>query len=110
MSLTFIEQLEITLLDKALIGGLLVLAAYFLNRSLEAFKATESLELARFTQDQTRNLEEFKNRLTVEGESRRNLREAVADVAKRVAAGNHSICWLCWLAKFSPEVVKTEDL
>jgi hypothetical protein len=103
MGLSFYQQLTITLIDKAVIGGLLAVAAYLFNRSLANFKGTQSLELARFTQEQNRSLEEFKTRLTTEGESLRSIRLAVAELAKRLAAANHCICWVCWTAQHAPE-------
>jgi hypothetical protein len=114
MALSFGQQLELTLIDKCVIGGLLTLAAYVFSKALEAFKGTQSLELeafrgnqsqelASFTQEQNRKLEEFKNQLTAESESRRNVRLAVAEVARRVAAATHSICWVTWSAKYAPK-------
>ncbi len=114
MVLSFRDQLVITLIDKALIGGLLALAAYFFTRSLERFKGTQSLELeafrgtqslemARFTQEQNRKIEEFKSRLIMDSESHRNVRLAVAEVSKRLAAATHSICWATWPAKDHPK-------
>jgi hypothetical protein len=114
MELSFQEQLELTLIDKAVIGGLLALAGFVFSRSLEAFKTaqlrslegfktTQSQELARFTQEQNRNLEEYKGVLATESESRRNVRLAVAEVAKRIAAATHSISWTTWAAKNSPD-------
>jgi len=121
MELTFTQQLEITLIDKAVIGGLLALAAYVFSRSLEAFKGTQSLELeafrgtqsqemARFTQAQNQNLEKFKNQLVAESESRRSVRQAVAEVAKFVAAATHSISWVTWPAKYAPKTFSLAHL
>ncbi len=112
MELSFQQQLEITLIDKAVIGGLLALAAYVFSRSLETFKGTQSLELeafkgaqsqemANFAQEQNRKLEEFKGRLTEESESRRSVRMAIAEVAKSVAAATHAISWVTWPAKYA---------
>jgi hypothetical protein len=47
MALEFREQLIITLVDKALIGGLLFLAGYWVNKSLEAFKHDLGLDATR---------------------------------------------------------------
>jgi|SRR5882724_2495470 len=41
--MTFREQLLITLVDKAVIGALVVLAGYLLNRALEKFKSERAL-------------------------------------------------------------------
>src|ERR1017187_4434105 len=114
MGMSFQENLAITLIDKAVIGGLLALAAYFFNRALEKFRGTQSLELeafrgtqalemARFTQEQSRRIEEFKSRLLMDSESLRNVRLAVAEVSKRPATATHSICWATWPAKYTPK-------
>jgi hypothetical protein len=114
MGMSFQENLAITLIDKAVIGGLLALAAYFFNRALEKFRGTQSLELeafrgtqalemARFTQEQSRRIEEFKSRLLMDSESLRNVRLAVAEVSKRLATATHSICWATWPAKYTPK-------
>jgi hypothetical protein len=47
MALSFHEQLIITLVDKALIGCLLILAGYGLNRALERFKYDLGLDATR---------------------------------------------------------------
>jgi hypothetical protein len=89
-----------------------VLAGYVFNRSLEAFKttqtrsleefrATQSVHLETFKLEQNRKIEEFKSQLATETEARRNIRLAVAEVAKRVAAA-HSIAWTTWQARYSP--------
>jgi hypothetical protein len=114
MELQFQEQLIITIVDKAMIGGLLAFGAYLFSRSLEKFKGTQALELEafrgtqalemqRFTQEQGRKIEELKSRLVLEAESRRNVRLAMAEVCKRVAAASHSICWTAWPAKYTPK-------
>jgi len=82
MGLTFKQQLILTLIDKAVIGRLLALAAFVFSRSLEVFKTTQSLELETFKRAQNEKIEEFKSRLATETESRRNVRLAVAEVAK----------------------------
>jgi hypothetical protein len=43
-SMTFQEQLAITVVDKLAIGGLLLLAGWWLNRLLETFRSRRSLE------------------------------------------------------------------
>jgi len=117
--MTFGRQLILTVIDKAVIGGLLALAAYASSRLLEAFKADQSreLEASKLTQseklesfkaEENRKLEAFKSILVSEGEANRNLRLAVAEVAKRVAAGIHTICWVAWIAKFSPQEFRAE--
>lgn len=121
MELNFQQQLELTLIDKAVIGGLLVLAGYVFNRSLEAFKttqtrsleefrATQSVHLETFKLEQNRRIEEFKSQLATETEARRNIRLAVAEVAKRVAAAAHSIAWTTWPARYSPNDFAAKNL
>lgn len=121
VAISFSEQLLLTVIDKALIGGLLAIAGFFFSRALEKFKGTQLLELeafrgaqlidmAGFTQEQNRKIEEFKSRLLMESESQRNLRAAVAEVAKRLAAASHCICWTTWPPKYAPRTFKKEDL
>lgn len=81
--LSFNQQLAITLIDKAIIGGLLVFAVYKFNRFLETYK----------------------NQSAKSEEAERTKRQALADLSKRIAAGSHIICWLCWYAKYSPTEV-----
>lgn len=111
--LTFAQQLTLTLIDKAVVGGLLVFAAFGFNKLLEAFKSQQTRQLEIFKAEQARQLETFKserlhlleafrNQLSRRDEAARNLRIAVAEVAKKLAAASHSICWLCWIAKYSP--------
>jgi hypothetical protein len=121
LDLSFGQQLTLTLIDKAVIGGLLALAVFGFNRMLEGFKAIQSKQLEEFKSDQSRNLERiraeqsreleaFKDRLVSEGEFSRNVRLALSDVSRKLAAGNHAICWLCWAARYAPENVVKEDL
>lgn len=44
MELSFHEQLIITLMDKALIGGIVAVAGFWANRYLESFKSRRELE------------------------------------------------------------------
>ncbi len=119
--LTFKQQLLITLIDKVVIGGFLVLAAYGFNRLLAAFQATQARELESFKLsqseklegfklDQNRRLEAFKHALATESEISRNLRLAIADIAKKLAAGTHAMCWVCWIAKYSADELQLEHL
>jgi hypothetical protein len=103
MELSFKQQLELTLIDKAVIGGLLALAGYVFNRSLELFKKAQSIQLEAFKLEQNRKIEEFKSQLATELESRRNVRLAVAELAKRIAAAAHSIAWTTWPAWYCPD-------
>lgn len=99
LALTFWQQFTITLIDKAVIGGILILAAFHFNRLLETFK-TEQHEW----------LESKKRQMAVRDEEARNIRIAVAEVAKRIAAGVHSMCWLCWAAKNNPNSFDESNL
>lgn len=86
--LNFNQQLTLALIGNAVIGGLLAFAVYGFNRFLETFK----------------------NQLAKKDEQARNVRLAVAELAKKIAEGIHSICWLCWVAKFSPKELVEENL
>src|SRR6266478_1989725 len=44
MELDFRHQLVLTIVDKALIGGLIAVVGFWLNRYLEAFKSRKELE------------------------------------------------------------------
>ena len=112
--LTFNQQVVLTLIDKVVIGGLFLLAAYALNKLLETFKSDQAEQLEAFKGGLARQLEDFKSeraqllevlksQLAAKDEAARNLRQAVAEMTKRIAAGIHSMCWLCWVAKYSPE-------
>jgi len=43
MPLSFGEQLTIVLIDKAVIGGMLAIAYYYFQRTLELFRSTRAL-------------------------------------------------------------------
>jgi flagellar biogenesis protein FliO len=45
MTLSFHQQLLLTLVDKLIIAGALVLVGFWLNRRLEGFKSTEAARL-----------------------------------------------------------------
>lgn len=96
--LNFTQQLILTIVDKAIIGVLIIFAAYKFNRFLEILKSERS-EL----------LEVFKNKLNKNDESERVLRLAVADISKKIASGSHIICWLCWYARYSPREVSEDS-
>ena len=106
----FNQQLLLTLIDKAVIGGLLLFAAFIFNRLLEAFKSNQARQMELFKTGQLQQLETFKNQLAIKEDASRNVRQAVADFAKKIACGIHSICWLCWAAKNSPKEINDENL
>ena len=59
--MTFYEQLLITLVDKFVIGLIVLIAWYLVNRFLESFKRDRNIEIETFKQQQTRDLEDFKS-------------------------------------------------
>jgi len=105
-----LEQLINALIDKAVIGVLLVLATYKFNKLLEAFKFEQTHQLETFKSERAEWLETFKNQMAKKNEEAKNIRLAVADVAKKIAAGIHSIAWLCWAAKHTPNEVTEKNL
>lgn len=48
------------------------------------------------------SIEALKGHLAARQEAGRNVQNAVAELTKRFAAATHSICWLCWTAKYAP--------
>lgn len=86
--MTFNQQLILTLIDKAVIGCLLVLAGFAFNRLLEAYKS-----------NQLQQFEIFRNQLAARDDANRNVSLAIADIAKKIASGNQLICWLTWAAR-----------
>jgi hypothetical protein len=64
MSLSFNEQLIITLVDKLAIGCLLVFAGFLFNRILERFKSQRALENELTKLKETRNLEYLDKQLS----------------------------------------------
>ena len=96
---SFNQQLALTLIDKALVGGVLTIAVYGLNKLLESFKS-----------ERAGWLETVRNQLTKHDETERTIRQAVADLVKKIAAGSHIICWLCWYAKNAPQRITDENI
>jgi hypothetical protein len=86
--LNFSEQIKLMLIDKAAIGCIIGVGAYWLNRKLESFR----------------------NQLSRKEESSKNLRLATAELVKKIAAGQHEITWLCWTADNCPEEITKEYL
>lgn len=81
--MSFEEELTITIIDKLLIGALLAIAGYYFSKALETYRAAQAKK----------------------DDISRNVRLALAELAKSIASGLHSISWLCWAAKHSPTEV-----
>jgi hypothetical protein len=103
LPLTFPEQILITVLDKALIGGLIAFGGYWFSRSLDKLRAEQALDLEGFKRDQTLRIEKFKNDMQLTNESSRTIRVALSELSKCIAAATHSICWATWPAKNTPD-------
>lgn len=72
----FWEKVWLTLIDKGLLALIVLVAGFYLNRVLEAFKG----------------------KLSREQEFVRTVNIAVVDLTKKLAAGNLLISWLSWSA------------
>jgi hypothetical protein len=72
--LSFEQQLALTIFDKLVLAGIAAYAIYKFNRLLEAFKS-----------ERAGQLEAFKNELTIKGEKEKTIRQAAADLAKKIA-------------------------
>ena len=99
MALTFQEELTITIIDKAVIGLLLLAAGLWFNRMLEGFKFA-----------QTKAIEALKSDLTRKLEIDRERRTAIADFAKKISVGYQAMEWLTWKAKHSPKIFSKLDI
>jgi hypothetical protein len=97
--LTFGEQLWITIIDKAIIGLLIAVVAWLLNRSLERFKA-----------EQTRAIESLKTELTRQATDRSAIRTNAQQLSSKISAALHSMCWLCWFARLAPSQMSPERI
>ncbi|MES1982651.1 MAG: hypothetical protein V4443_09250 [Pseudomonadota bacterium] len=72
----FWEKVWLTILDKGLLALIVLVAGFYLNKVLEAFKG----------------------KLTREQEFTRTANAAVVELTKKLAAGSHLISWLSWSA------------
>lgn len=90
-TLSFDEQLTITIIDKAVIGLLLAIAAWALNRGLEAFRA-----------QQTKAIESLKNELSRRTADLGAFRNLARQIGAKTNSALHSMCWLCWFARVAP--------
>jgi hypothetical protein len=61
MNLSFDQQLLLTIVDKLIIAGALVLVGFWLNRRLEGFKSAEAARLEGFKSAEAARLEGFKS-------------------------------------------------
>lgn len=99
MASTFREQLTITIIDKAVIGLLLLAAGLAFNSTLETFKT-----------EQTRMIEALKSDLTRKLEIDRERRAIIADFAKKISTGYQTMEWFTWKAKYSPKSFSNGDI
>lgn len=67
--MSFMEELYLRLIDTGLLGLILIVAGYFLNKLLETFKSQQSQDLETFKGEQARENELFKVKLQRESES-----------------------------------------
>jgi hypothetical protein len=119
--LTFEQQWILMLTDKLIIAGLLLGAAFLFNMLLEKFKRGQAQELERFRTSQAevlqrlqasqaRELERLRNTFSRRDETLRSTRMAVAQVASKLAATSHAICWVTWPARYCPEDLTQQRL
>jgi hypothetical protein len=82
----------------------LQLAEYNNQRTLalETFKIEQAHKIEALRSDLAQKLELFKGDLAQRQEAGRSVRGAIAELVKRLASAGHSICWLCWVAKYTP--------
>jgi predicted metalloprotease with PDZ domain len=108
MPLTFNEQLTITLIDKGVIGLLLLGAGFAFNRMLEGFRTEQTKAIDSFRTEQTKAIEALRSDLTLKLEKQREQRAAIADFAKKVSVGYQAMAWLTWTAKCTPQSFSSE--
>lgn len=99
MPLSFRQQLAITMIDKAAIGLLLLLAGLAFNRMLEGFKS-----------EQAKALETLKTDLARELDVGRERRAAVAEFARKMSAAYQAMEWLSWQAKHNVTGFSSKDV
>jgi hypothetical protein len=97
--MTFREQLTITLIDKVVIGLMLVGVGFAFNHMLESFKTQQSVLI-----------ETFKGQETRKNEIARERRVAIAQFATKLSAGFHTMAWLTWKAKYEPKGFSKSDI
>jgi hypothetical protein len=97
--MTFRQQLTITLIDKAIIGIILVIVGFTFNRMLESFKA-----------QQMTLIETLKSQETRKNEIARERRAAIAEFAMKLSVGFHIMAWLTWKAKHEPTGFSKKDI
>lgn len=99
MALTFREQLTLTIIDKAVIGVLLLAAGLAFNKMLEGFKTAQTKAIEALKSDLTRNLEIDRER-----------RAVIADFAKKISTGYQAMEWFTWKAKYGPKSFSNVDI
>src|SRR3981189_2557141 len=82
MALSDSEQLQLTLLDKGLIGLLLVVAGFAFNSMLERFKSNRA-----------KALDALRSDLTLQLEKQREQRTAIGDFARKISVGYQAMEW-----------------
>jgi hypothetical protein len=97
--MNFREQLTITLIDKAIIGIMLVVVGFAFNRMLESFKTQQS-----------RLIETFKGEEARKNEIAKERRVAIAEFATKLSAGFQTMAWLTWKAKYEPKGFSNDDI
>lgn len=101
----FQQKLLLVVVDKLAITLIVAIVVILLNRWLERYRADRSKELQSIKSTQDLQLQIIKNQLDRENQLDTNIRLSLAEVVRQIASGVHSICWLCWAAKFSPHEV-----
>jgi hypothetical protein len=82
--LTFSQEIWLKILEGAMIGVPVLVIGFLINRNLEAFRSKQERRL----------------------DASKNVRQAMADLAKHLASCIHSITWLCWSVQHSPAAIR----
>src|SRR5262249_14513781 len=97
--MSFHQTLVNTLLDKLVIGLVILYGASRFNHLIEKFKRA-----------QNEQFERFKAELLGQVEAARMIRTAINELARRLASAGQAIVWLTWTAKNSSSAVRSELL
>jgi hypothetical protein len=90
----------VLVMDKLIIGAILVCAGWVLNRKLEAFKAAQARLLEASRVDAARQADAHRALDERRKEWSRETRAAIADLTSAMAACNQEIAWLTWRARY----------
>lgn len=82
--LTFSQEIWLKILEGAMIGVPVLVIGLLINRNLEAFRSKQERRL----------------------DASKNVRQAMAELAKHLASCIHSITWLCWSVQHSPAAIR----